>query len=223
LESAALKGIFAASKDDIELENGFLYLKKYPNYKKSFGEICNTCLWTGKQMAVYEWFAPEPCIQDHVTGQGTAFPTYAYGCVVAEIEVDMGLGTVDLLKVTASHDVGTAVNPSLIRGQIYGGIVMGQGYGIMEEVEVSKGKVSTQNFDSYIIPTAADIPDMDINILECNDEHGTYGTKSIGEPSTEAVAAAIANAVYNATGKRIRQNPADLEKVLLGKKLGKER
>lgn len=223
LESGSLRGICAISKEDIELESGFFYLKKYPNYKISFGEVCNSCLWSGKQMAVYEWFTPEPCIQDHVTGQGTAFPTYAYGCVVAEVEVDMEIGTVELLKVTASHDVGTAVNPSLIKGQIYGGIVMGQGYGIMEEVEAIKGKVSTLNFDSYIIPTAADIPDMDVNIFECNDESGTYGSKSIGEPSTEAVAAAIANAVYNATGKRIRQNPADLEKVLLGKKLGKER
>lgn len=223
LKPGTLKGICAASKDDIELENGFFYLREYPNYKKSFGEICNSCLWTGKQMAVYEWFIPEPCIQDHHTGQGTAFPTYAYGCVVAEVEVDMEIGIVELLKVTASHDVGTAVNPSLIKGQIYGGIVMGQGYGIMEEVDVSRGKVSTLNFDSYIIPTAADIPDMDVNIFECNDESGTYGAKSIGEPATEAVAAAIANAVYNATGRRIRQNPADLEKVLLGKKLGKER
>lgn len=219
LEPGSLQGICAASKDSIELENGYFYLKEFPEYKKPFGEVCNACLWTGKQMAVYEWFTPEPCIQDHHTGQGIAFPTYSYGCVVAEVEVDMELGTVDLLNVTASHDVGTAVNPALIKGQLYGGIVMGQGYGIMEEVEVRKGKVSTLNFDSYIIPSAADIPDMDINIFECDDEKGTYGAKSIGEPATEAVGAAIANAVYNATGRRIRQNPADLEKVLLGKKL----
>lgn len=219
LKPGTLKGICTASKDEIELENGYFYLKKYPDYKKSFGEVCNSCLWTGKQMAVYEWFTPNPCIQDHETGQGTAFPTYAYGCVVAEVEVDMEIGAVELLKVTASHDVGTAVNPSLIKGQVYGGIVMGQGYGIMEEVDVHKGKLSTLNLDSYIIPTAADIPEMDVNIFECNDESGTYGAKSVGEPATEAVAAAIANAVYNATGRRIRQNPADLEKVLLGKKL----
>lgn len=223
LEPGSIGGVCARSKDDIELDNGYFYLKSYPEYKKSFKDVCNSCLWTGKQMAAYEWFSPEPFNQDHHTGQGKAFPTYAYGCVVAEVEVDMELGVVELLKVTSSHDVGTAINPALIKGQVYGGIVMGQGYGIMEEVEVNKGKVSTLNLDSYIIPSAADIPEMEVNIFESNDESGTYGSKSIGEPATEAIAAAIANAVYNATGKRIRQNPADLEKVLLGKKLGKGR
>lgn len=223
LKPGTIQGLCAASKDNIELEDGFFYLKDYPEYRVPFKNVCNSCLWTGKQMAVYEWFIPEAFNQDHHTGQGKAFPTYAYGCVVAEVEVDMELGIVELLKVTSSHDVGTAINPALVKGQVYGGIVMGQGYGIMEEVEIDKGKVSTLNLDSYIIPTAADIPQMEVNIFECNDENGTYGAKSIGEPATEAIAAAIANAVYNATGKRIRQNPADLEKVLLGKKLGKGR
>lgn len=125
----------------------------------------------------------------------------------------------DVQKVTASHDVGTAVNPALVMGQIYGGILMGQGYATTEEVEVSNGKVRNQNFENYIVPTAADMPEMDVNIFECDDPRGTFGAKSIGEPATEVVGAAIANAIYNATGKRIRENPANLERVLLGKKL----
>ena len=138
---------------------------------------------------------------------------------MAEIEVDMETGYVDVQKVTASHDVGTAVNPALVLGQIYGGILMGQGYATTEEVEVSNGKVRNQNFENYIVPTAADMPEMDVNIFECDDPRGTFGAKSIGEPATEVVGAAIANAIYNATGKRIRENPANLERVLLGKKL----
>jgi CO/xanthine dehydrogenase Mo-binding subunit len=70
-----------------------------------------------------------------------------------------------------------------------------------------------------IIPTALDMPEMKVNIFECEDPNGTFGAKSVGEPATETVAAAIANAVYNATGRRIRENPASLERVLLGKKL----
>ena len=206
---------------EVDLRDGFFLVTQYPNFKIPFSEICNSCLWTGKQMSAFEWFVPEPCIQDHHTGQGRAFPTYAYGCVVAEVEVDIKTGYVDVKKVTASHDVGTAVNPALILGQIYGGIVMGQGYGVMEEVELDRGRVKTHNFDSYILPTAMDMPEMDVNIFECDDPSGTCGAKSIGEPATEAVAAAIANAVYNATGRRIRQNPANLENVLLGKKLHK--
>lgn len=210
---------FEITKDAVDIVDGEYFLKQYPAFRVPFARVCNACLWTGKQMAAFEWFTPDPCIQDHHTGQGKAFPTFAYGCVIAEVEVDMKTGYVDVKKCTASHDVGTAVNPALIMGQIYGGIVMGQGYGVMEDVELDSGKVRTRNFDSYIIPTALDMPEMDVNIFECNDPSGTFGTKSIGEPATEAVAAAIANAVYNATGRRIRENPANLERVLLGKKL----
>lgn len=219
LPADTLKNAPAITAEDVDLFDGFFFVKKYPAFKVPFAAVCNSCLWTGKQMSVFTWYIPDPCIQDHHTGQGKAFPTFAYGCVIAEVEVDMATGYVDVKKVTASHDVGIAVNPALIKGQIYGGIVMGQGYGIMEEVELNKGKVKSKNLDSYIIPTALDMPEMDVNIFECNDPAGTYGSKSVGEPATEAVAAAIANAVYNATGRRIRQNPCDLETVLLGKKL----
>ncbi len=205
--------------DDIVLKDGYFFHPDYPQYKVPFCAVTGAGLWRGMQLSAFEWFTPPPTIQDHHTGQGVAFPTYSYGCVVAEVEVDMETGYVDVVKVTSSHDVGTAINPALIEGQIYGGIVMGQGYGVMEEVEISKGKVRNQNLDEYIIPTALDMPDMKANIFECEDSSGTFGAKSVGEPATEAVAAAIANAIYNATGRRIRENPASLERVLLGKKL----
>ena len=86
-------------------------------------------------------------------------------------------------------------------------------------MEPAKGICANKNLDGYIIPTAMDIPEMQINLFECDDPAGTYGAKSVGEPATEAVAAAIANAIANATGRRIRENPASLEQVLLGKKL----
>ena len=89
----------------------------------------------------------------------------------------------------------------------------------MEEVETRKGILLSRNLDEYLIPTSMDMPEMQVNIFECDDPNGTYGAKSVGEPATEAVAAAVANAVANATGKRIRNNPATLENVRLGKKL----
>ncbi|MFV0504664.1 MAG: xanthine dehydrogenase family protein molybdopterin-binding subunit [Lachnospirales bacterium] len=205
--------------DDVELSDGWFYLKENPETKVSIADVSNGCLWTGKQTSAFEWYVPDGFEQDHHTGQGDAFPTFSYGCVIAEVEVDMRTGYVDLVNVTSSHDVGTAINPALIKGQIYGGIVMGQGYSIMEDVAPNKGQVKNRNFDSYIIPTSMDAPQMQVNLFECGDESGTYGAKSIGEPATEAVGAAIANAVYNATGKRIRENPCDLESVLIGKKL----
>lgn len=222
IENAIELGVFGKENlaaSDVDLVDNVFFLKDDPQVTADFASVANGCLWTGKQMSAFEWFTPDGLHQDHHTGQGTAFPTFAYGCVVAEVEVDMRTGYVDLQKVTASHDVGTAINPALIMGQLYGGIVMGQGYGIMEDVAPRKGRVSNKNFDSYIIPTAMDAPEMKINIFESGDPSGTYGAKSIGEPATEAVGAAIANAVCHATGRRIRQNPCDLETVLLGKKL----
>lgn len=216
------KGSLKASDikaEDVELKDAEYFLKKYSKVKVPFKNVCNTCLWAGKQMAAFEWFMPEALHQDHETGQGKTFPTFAYGCVVAEVEVDMKTGYVDVLKVTSSHDVGTAINPALIKGQIYGGIVMGQGFAVTEDVITGKRGQKTKNFDSYIIPTAMDAPEMKINIFENDDPAGTYGAKSIGEPATEGVGAAIANAIYNATGRRIYENPADLETILLGHKL----
>ncbi|MEA4871135.1 MAG: xanthine dehydrogenase family protein molybdopterin-binding subunit [Christensenella sp.] len=219
LPVGSLRNLLVSDPDQIVLKQSEFYLPEYPAYRVPFGAVTGSGLWAGKQMSAFEWFTPPPCIQDHRTGQGTAAPTYAYGCVVAEVRVDMRTGYVDVVRVTSSHDVGTAVNPALIQGQIYGGIVMGQGYGTCEDMEPVKGICVNKNLDGYIIPTAMDIPDMKIHLFECDDPAGTYGAKSVGEPATEAVAAAIANAIANATGRRIRENPATLEQVLLGKKL----
>lgn len=209
------------TEDDIDLVLSEFFFKKYPKVRVPLSAGTAGWIWGGLPLACYEWFKPEPFTQKHETGQGTVFPCYAIECVVAEVEVDMETGYVDVTNVTASHDVGTLVNPQLARGQIYGGILMGQGYGVMEDVAPSKGVVRNKNFDNYIIPTAMDAPKMTINIFECDDPHGTYGAKSLGEPATEAVGGAIANAIANATGRRIRENPCDLESVLLGHKLSK--
>ncbi|MEW6623347.1 MAG: xanthine dehydrogenase family protein molybdopterin-binding subunit [Bacillota bacterium] len=205
--------------DKVDIKDGVYFEVPNPKNKVFFSDVCNKQLWSGRQMSVFAWYEPKNLNYDHHTGQGNAFPTYSFGCVVAEVEVDTETGYVDVLNVAAGHDVGTAVNPALIKGQIYGGIAMGMGFAITEEVEVNKGKVGTLNLDTYIIPTSMDMPQMSTLIFECDDKEGTYGAKSLGEPATEAVGAAIANAIYNATGRRIRQLPADLEKVLLGKSL----
>ncbi|MDD6436186.1 MAG: xanthine dehydrogenase family protein molybdopterin-binding subunit [Clostridiales bacterium] len=207
---------------DIELRDSEFFFKRYPKVKIPFSKVTDICTWGGRPLAAYEWYMPRPLYQDHETGQGEAFPTYSYEVVVAEVEVDTRTGYVDVTKVTASHDVGTAINPALIAGQIYGGIAMGQGFVVTEDVAPNKGIVKNKNFDNYIIPTAMDVPEMTVNIFEnANDSEGTFGAKSVGEPATEAIGAAIANAVYNATGRRIRNNPCDLESVLLGHKLTK--
>lgn len=209
------------SPNDIEILDSEIYLLEYPEVKVTLKDVANSSFWSGNQLSVYEWHKPPELIQDHDTGQGQAYPNFSYECLVAEVEVDMKTGFVSVEHVTASHDVGTVVNPGLAKGQIYGGIVMGMGFALMEEVDVEEGRVKNQNLDTYLIPTSLDAPEMTVNLFESDDNTGTYGTKSLGEPATEAIGAAIANAIYNATGRRIRHNPADLEKVLLGRKLVK--
>jgi len=146
-----------------------------------------------------------------------------YGCQIAEVEVDMGTGEVTVLNMAAAHDVGRAINPEMLKGQIYGGVMMGLGYGIMEEVETDEGYIANTNFDEYIIPTSKDMPNIIPIIVENPDPDGPFGAKSIGEPTLELGAAAIANAIAQATGRRIRSLPLNLERVLLGHPLRKGR
>ncbi|ATW25840.1 carbon monoxide dehydrogenase [Candidatus Formimonas warabiya] len=215
--------LHASPLDEVEIEDSMCFAKSNPDIKLPLSAVCATRLWSGKQLSVYEWFEPKPLHFDHGTGQGDVFPTYSYACVVAEVEVDLETGCVDVLKVSSGHDCGTVINSALAKGQIYGGIAMGMGFAVMEEVEVNRGRVGNKNFDAYIFPTAMDVPAMEAVLFECDDKEGTFGAKSLGEPALEGVGAAIASAVnsvlINAKGVRLRRLPFDLERVLLGKSL----
>ncbi len=211
--------MFHCPPDMIELEEGFFCLKGVPDAKIPFPAVCAAHYWTGHQSTVYCWNRPAELGYDHEKGCGKAFPNYTYTAVVAEVEVDTQTGLVDVQKVYSAHDVGTVVNPAMADGQVYGGVAMGMGYALMEELDIHKGKIQNNNFNSYILPTALDVPEVEPIFFESNNPDGTFGTKSLGEPSTEAVAAAIANAVCNATGHRFRELPENLEMVLLHKHL----
>ncbi|WP_127015911.1 xanthine dehydrogenase family protein molybdopterin-binding subunit [Anoxybacter fermentans] len=204
---------------ELVIENERIYSTSNPELSTTYMEVVEKARSIGVMLAALSWFSPGVADLDHHTNQGEAFPTYVWGVVVAEVEVDTETGKVEVVKVTSAHDVGTAVNPENIKGQVYGGIVMAQGMGVLEEMEVEDGFVKSLNLDEYLIPTAMDIPEMDVMIVETDDSFGPYGAKSVGEPSTEIPAAAIANAIAHATGKRIRNLPCNLERVLLGHKL----
>ena len=136
-------------------------------------------------------------------------------CVqVAEVKVDAETGEVDLRKVTMALDTGTIINPLLHQGQIDGGIAMGVGYALMEEVAFDDGKVSTANLGDYKIPTIRDIPTLNTTLIQTAPGSGPYNSMSIGETPIIPFAAAVANAVTDATGVRIRSLPITAEKVL---------
>ena len=144
-----------------------------------------------------------PCVSwDEHTGQGDAYFTWVYGCQAVELTVNKKSGKVKLLNAIAAHDVGRAVNPEMVRGQIYGGMAMSAGYGLHEEVKGPGGKMTTLNLNTYRIPRSMDLPEMKVIIIENPDPVSPTGAKSIGEPANEILAPAIANAIFNATGQR---------------------
>ena len=145
--------------------------------------------------------APRVTWDEH-TGQGDAYFTWVYGCQAVELTVNKKSGKVKLLNAVAAHDVGRAVNPEMVRGQIYGGMAMSAGYGLHEEVKAPDGKMTTLNLNTYRIPRSMDLPEMKAIIIENPDPISPTGAKSIGEPANEILAPAIANAIFNATGQR---------------------
>ncbi len=137
-------------------------------------------------------------------GQGVPYATYAFAAQIAEVEVDLELGTVKVVHVHAAHDVGRAINPTLVEGQIHGGIAQGIGMALMEEYESGR----TDNLHDYLIPTVGDVPPITIHLVEDPEPLGPWGAKGVGEPALVATAPAILNAIHAATGVRMREVPA---------------
>src|SRR5213596_513591 len=162
-------------------------------------------------LAVYHAPAGEPV--DLATGSGKVFPDYTFGAHAAEVEVDLETGALRVLKYAAAHDVGRAINPQSVEGQIQGGAVQGLGYGLMEEVIVEDGINLTTSFASYLIPSAADVPDVEPIVVEAGEGLGPFGARGIGEPPIGPPAAAVANAVADATGARLTRLPLTAERV----------
>ncbi len=151
---------------------------------------------------------------DPVDGSGRPWQAYVFGCQVAEVEVDTITGEVQVLGIWAAHDVGRAVNPRGVEGQIEGGIVQALGQGLMEDYKLDQGHTSTSGFAKYILPTSLDVPHVTSVIVEDPDPIGPLGVKGIGEPAMIPTIPAIMNAIYDAVGVRITALPATPEKVL---------
>ena len=206
--------------DNLELRDNYVYTKEGKKLV-SFADIINTAYSQGVFLSAYGWYQTPDISWDEETGQGRPYFTYVYGCQIAEVEVDTGTGELEVLNMAAAHDVGKAINPANVKGQIYGGVVMGMGHAIMEDLQTEKGYIKTDNFDKYLIPTAKDMPNIEPIIVENPDPNGPYGAKSIGEPTLELGSAAIANATAQALNRRIRDLPLNLERVLIGRNLSK--
>ena len=203
-------------------ENNLIFNKCNKNMKLTFEEVVEECLKRqGLSLSAQGWYTPGPEKLSSETGRGNAYPTYSYGASVIELSVDTQTGKINVEKITAAYEIGRAINPQIVKGQFYGGILQGLGYALIEEVENKDGCLKTTNFDDYLIPSSLDIAEMEVAIYESDDPVGPFRAKSVGELGIELMAPGVANALFNATGKRIRELPLNLERVLLGKTLRK--
>lgn len=151
---------------------------------------------------------------DEETGYGNICPCWVYGSQVAEVEVDTETGQVKVLHVVAAHDVGRAINPLAIEGQFEGAILQGIGFALTEQIIWDQGKVMSEEFADYKLPTFMEIPKITTILVETDDPFGPFGAKGVGEAAIVPTAAAIANAVYDAVGVRINELPITQEKLL---------
>ena len=143
-------------------------------------------------------------------GRGSPYAQYGYAAQLALVEVDLALGTVKTIRIVAAHDVGKAINPLLIEGQVQGGIAQGLGMALMEEYIPGR----TENLHDYLIPTIGDVPPVETIIVEEPDEHGPYGAKGLGEHALIPTAPAILNAISNACGVRMTRVPVTPSRLL---------
>ena len=150
-----------------------------------------------------------PTLPLDAKGQGKPYAQYGWGAQMVELEVDIKLGTVRLIKITAAHDVGKAINPLMVEGQIEGGIAQGIGMALMEEYIPGR----TENLHDYLIPTFGDVPPIESILIEVPDPEGPFGAKGLGEHVLIPTAPAILNAIRHATGVLVTKIPATPSRI----------
>jgi CO/xanthine dehydrogenase Mo-binding subunit len=180
-----------------------------------FDEIVEEAYKRNVKLFETGWYETPKLNFDMENGIGEAYVTYSYASQVVQVEVDLATGSTKVLKAFTAHDVGKSVNPEGVIGQIQGGFAQGMGYAIYEDLKHRDGKIISDNFNTYIIPTVHEVPsELVIDVVEDPFPEGPYGAKGIGEPSLMPVPAAVANAVSMAIGKRVRRIPVTPEYVL---------
>ncbi|RMF88886.1 MAG: xanthine dehydrogenase family protein molybdopterin-binding subunit [Nitrospinota bacterium] len=193
-----------ARKDDLVIAQKQVYVKGSPDRALSFRELSQYSHTRGKGplLGKGSFTSPLP----------TSLPTYCTH--VAEVEVDVETGEVRVLRVVAAHDVGFAIHPTNLEGQIQGGVAQALGHALLEETRFDQGRIANASFLDYKIPSSQDVPPINALLVEVGDEKGPFGARGIGEPPIIPTAPAIANAIAHAIGVRIKELPITPEKIL---------
>jgi CO/xanthine dehydrogenase Mo-binding subunit len=203
------------SPSGLAAKEGYIYVLGFPERRIAISQVADKAQnGKGRPPIGAGTFNPVTTGLDKDTGHGKPFGTYVFATQIAEVEVDTETGVVEVLRITAVHDCGKAINPLLTEGQVEGGVAMGLGFGLMEQMVVDHGRVKNPQLTDYIVPTAMDVPTIITKLVERPEPTGAFGAKGIGEPSLLPTAPAIVNAIQDAVGVRLRDLPVTPEKVL---------
>jgi 4-hydroxybenzoyl-CoA reductase subunit alpha len=195
-----------ANPEDLMVKNGKVFVDGSPDIFVSFSEAVK--LYQAKNNGA-------PLVaRGSYNSPDKLSPTYSFGAYACEVEVDLRTGEVRVLRMTVAHDCGQPLNPMSVEGQIEGCISMGMGYALSENLRFDGGQTLNPSFLGYAIPTANQMPEIHITHVITEDPRGPFGAKETGEGSLDPTTPAIANAIYNATGVRIKDLPITPEKIL---------
>jgi CO/xanthine dehydrogenase Mo-binding subunit len=206
-----------ANEADLELKDGKIMVKGSPKSAVSIAEIARREIYRRGGSAIIGRGLDEPSNtvpRDRATLYGNTSRAYNFGTQVAEVEVDTKTGQVKIIQFVSAHDIGKAINPASCEGQIEGSIACGVAYAMSEKVLSDGGQVLNPNLIDYHMPTACDVAAIDSILIETLDPNTPFGAKSIGQPATMMPPPAIANAIADAVGIRVRQMPITGEMIL---------
>jgi CO/xanthine dehydrogenase Mo-binding subunit len=199
-----------AARPDLIFQGEAISVTGYPDKSLSVIDVVHSLERKGREIKGEGDYDPITQALDQKTGQGAPYETYAYAAQAALCQVEQASGMIKIKKVAAAHDVGKAINPEAVKGQIAGGVLMGVGLALMEEYKPGK----SENLEDYHIPTAQDAPFIEAIIVEEPCDTGPYGAKGVGEPALIPTAPALAAGVGRALGRAMRHMPMHLERVM---------
>jgi xanthine dehydrogenase molybdenum-binding subunit len=198
----------------LECEDGVVFVREAPSRRLPYEKVVRAGHFReGGRILIGQAFYDPPTQMLDKEFRGNVSVTYAFAAQAALVEVEEATGKVEVLRVASAHDVGRALNPVGCEGQIEGGIHMGLGYALTEELRLGDGRVLNPGFLDYKLLTAPDMPEILITLIETVDEAGPFGAKGLGEAGTIPISAAVANAVKDAVGVRMTELPMTPERV----------
>ena len=206
--------LLKVDSEDLDICDDEIFAFSDPKTRIPLSQVVKAAKGEGNRLEALRTFrapATKPVTSDILEGQ--IFSDFTFGSQAVEVEVNTLTGRVNVIKMAGAFDVGTAINPKRVEGQMEGGMTQGVGFALMEEFIERQGIPETDSLRTYLVPTSKDIPDIKSIVMESHSGKGPFGAKGIGEPTIVPTTPAVLNAIYDAVGVRIKKTPATSEKV----------